>query len=322
MKNTKTVGIVGGTGYTAGELMRILLGHSQFQLRSVTSRNAAGQRVSDVHTDLVQLSHLHFSTDLSADLDLVFLCLPHGQSRLWLEQNRLPASAKVVDLSRDYRLGNSEYVYGLPEVHRNRIVEVERVANPGCFATAIQLALLPLAAAAELQQEIHISAITGSTGAGQTPLPTTHFSWRHGNVSVYKAFRHQHLEEIGQTLTFLQPGFDKPLTFIPFRGGFTRGILAAVYLESGLGQEAAAGMYADYYRDHPFVFITDKNPDLKQVVNTNNCILYLQKEAGKLMIISIIDNLVKGAAGQAVQNANLMFGLDEMDGLQLKASAF
>ncbi len=318
------VGIVGGAGYTAGELVRILLGHPGTRIEWIQSTSNAGNPLSDAHPDLLGDTDLIFSELMDFDcVDVVFLCMGHGKSVSFMEKNHLPENLKVIDLSNDFRLNRfeNEFVYGLPEVNRKRIISCKYLANPGCFATSIQLALLPLAAG-HLLNEIHVHAITGSTGAGQAPSGTTHFSWRNGNVSVYKAFEHQHLDEIGETMHELMPEFDKPFNFVPVRGNFSRGILASVYLESNLDEKVAQDMFKEYYSHHPFVTISLNPVNVKQVVNTNKCLLHVKKHGNKLHIVSVIDNLTKGASGQAVQNMNLMFGLDESEGLRLKPVAF
>jgi len=319
------VGIIGGAGYTAGELIRILLNHPQAEITFVQSSSNAGNLVSSVHTDLLGDTDLQFilQPDLSK-VDVVFFCMGHGKSKEFLHKHTLSEELKIIDLSHDFRLkkeGNT-FVYGLPELNRELIRTSTRIANPGCFATGIQLAILPLAAAGLIKDELHINAITGSTGGGQEPGPTSHFSWRNNNLSVYKAFEHQHLGEIAESLQQLQPDLNHAINFIPVRGNHTRGIFASVYTKFDGTIEEAQKLYQDYYKSHPFVFVSKSNPDLKQVVNTNKAIVYLEKHGDKLMIISVIDNLLKGASGQAVQNMNLIFGLEETMGLNLKAVAF
>jgi N-acetyl-gamma-glutamyl-phosphate reductase len=255
------------------------------------------------------------------NLDVVFLCMGHGESRTFLDENSFEG-VKVIDLSQDFRDESGGFVYGLPELQREKIREATRVANPGCFATAIELALLPLAKAGRLQSDVHVSAVTGSTGAGQSLSATTHFSWRSGNISVYKAFTHQHLKEIQQSLRALQPGFAAGVRFIPYRGSFTRGILASCYTTSDLSLEEVQGLYTRYYAAHPFTHVSPVEVDIKQVLNTNKCLLHLEKHDDQLLVTSVIDNLTKGAAGQAVQNMNLLFGLDEETGLKLKSVGF
>ncbi len=318
------VGIVGGAGYTAGELIRILLGHARAQMVWIHSNSHADAPVWKVHTDLLGDTDLCFTGEMKFDeVDVVFLCMGHGRSVEFMNQNSLPAHLKVIDLSHDFRLkkeGNT-FVYALPEMNRPFIKEASYLANPGCFATSIQLALLPLAAS-HLLSEVHVHAITGSTGAGQAPSGTTHFSWRNNNASVYKAFEHQHLGEINQSMKGLMPAFEGPVNFVPMRGNFPRGILASVYLDCRLSQEEAIVLFEKFYSTHPFVTVSTNPVDIKQVVNTNKCLLHLQKYGGKLHIVSVIDNLTKGASGQAVQNMNLAFGLDESEGLRLKSVAF
>ena len=319
------VGIIGGAGYTAGELLRILVFHPNVEIVFVHSTSNAGNLVSDVHNSLFGETDLIFTSDIFFDkVDVLFLCSAHGDSRKFMNEHQVPERIKIIDLSTDYRAKSSDhnFVYGLPELNMNDIRNAVRIANPGCFATAIQLALLPLAAGKHLTNEIHINAITGSTGAGVKPSETSHFSWRNNNVSVYKPFEHQHLHEIKQSLTQLQPDFDKAVNFIPVRGNFTRGIFVTAYVECDLSLDEARKLYADFYADSAFTFVATKNPDLKQVVNTNKALVYLEKHGNKLFIISMIDNLLKGASGQAVQNMNIMFGLDEKAGLNLKATGF
>ena len=319
------VGIIGGAGYTAGELLRILIFHPQVEVAFVHSSSNAGNAVSAVHEGLLGDTNLQFTDALPLDrVDVLFLCSAHGDSRKFMESHHVPEEVRVIDLSTDYRARSAEhsFVYGLPELNREAICRAQRIANPGCFATAIQLALLPLAAQGLLRDEVHIHAITGSTGAGVKPSATSHFSWRINNLSVYKAFTHQHLQEIGQSLRQLQPGFDRALNFIPIRGDFARGIFASLYTTCPLSEEDAKTLYETYYRKVAFTHVTDQNPDLKQVVNTNKAILHVEKHGDKLLIISCIDNLLKGASGQAVQNMNLMCGLDEAEGLHLKPTGF
>ncbi|MDO7877417.1 N-acetyl-gamma-glutamyl-phosphate reductase [Hymenobacter sp. ASUV-10] len=322
------VGIVGGAGYTAGELIRILLHHEFVELAAIVSFSNAGNPVYQVHDDLVGDTELLFTAELAGDEDVVFLCLGHGNSKVWLEKHPLPEATTIIDLSNDFRLvadaefGNREFIYGLPELNKVRIQQAQSIANPGCFATAIQLALLPLAAAGKLTDDVHVSAITGSTGAGQSLSETVHFSWRTNNVSIYKPFTHQHLGEIGESLMQLQPQLDADVHFIPYRGNFSRGIFASVYTPSDLTQEEAQELYREYYAEAPFTTVSEKEIHLKQVVNTNKCLLHVQKIGKQLLITSAIDNLVKGASGQAVQNMNLVFGLPETTGLNLKSVLF
>ena len=317
------VGIIGVAGYTAGELIRLLINHPAVEIAFVHSTSNAGNAISDVHGGLVGETDLRFSAqyDLTA-VDVLFLCSAHGQRRKFWEENPAPVTLKIIDLAQDFRDESCGYVYGLPEINRQRIASTTRLANPGCFATAIQLALLPLAANGLLKDEVHITAITGSTGAGVKPGATTHFSWRNDNISVYKAFEHQHLIEIGRTLKILQPSFDSAVNFVPMRGDFARGIFASVYTKCDLTAEQAVELYNDFYRDAAFTFVAEREVDLKQVVNTNKAIIRVAKYGDKLHIVSVIDNLLKGASGQAVQNMNIMLGLDEKLGLKLKPSAF
>ena len=317
------VGIIGGAGYTAGELIRLLINHPEVEVVFIHSTSNAGNAVSDVHGGLIGESELRFtdSYDLNA-VDILFLCSAHGQSRKFWEENVAPATLKIIDLAQDFRDESCGYVYGLPEVNRGRIATTSRLANPGCFATAIQLALLPLASAGLLTSQVHITAITGSTGAGVKPGATTHFSWRSDNISVYKAFEHQHLIEINRTIKGLQPSFESAINFVPMRGDFARGIFASVYTDCDLTAEQAVALYNDFYADAAFTFAVDRDIDLKQVVNTNKALIRVAKYGDKLHIVSVIDNLLKGASGQAVQNMNIMFGFDEKLGLNLKPSAF
>jgi len=319
------VGIIGGAGYTAGELLRILINHPKAQIVFVQSSSNAGNLVSDVHIDMLGETDLIFTDKVPfTSADVIFLCMGHGKSREFFENNNLPESIKIVDLSHDFRLkaeGNS-FVYGLPELNRELIRRSKKIANPGCFATGIQLALLPLAVNNLLTDEVHVQAITGSTGAGQKPTSTSHFSWRNNNLSAYKIFQHQHEGEILQSLTQLQPNFKSDFNFVPIRGNHTRGIFVSCYTKYDGTIEEAKKLYHKFYKEHPFIFIAEKNPAVKQVVNTNKGVVYLEKHGSKLVIISLTDNLIKGASGQAVQNMNLMFGLDEKTGLNLKPVAF
>ncbi len=318
-------GIIGGAGYTAGELIRILLNHPKVELIFVNSSSNAGNKLSDVHSGLLGDTDMIFTDQLPYDkIDVLFFCTAHGDTKKFMEVNDVPAHLKIVDLSTDYRhkAEGNKFVYGLPELNKEEIRKASYIANPGCFATAIQLGLLPLAKAGLLNDEVHVNAITGSTGAGVKPSATSHFSWREGNISVYKAFEHQHLQEITESLVQLQGNFSQDINFIPVRGNFTRGIFASIYLNYSGTLEDAERLFQEFYKDSPFVTVTDKNIDLKQVVNTNKCAIHLEKHGKKLLILSCIDNLVKGASGQAVHNMNLIFGLDEAEGLKLKASAF
>jgi len=318
-------GIVGGAGYTGGELIRLLNLHPSVNLCFVQSRSQAGKFLSDTHADLFGETNLKFSSDISTDIDVLFLCTGHGEAEVFLKSNTIPESIKIIDLSQDFRLASPaerKFIYGLPELYRPQIKNASNIANPGCFATAIQLAHLPLTTKKLLKKSVHITAVTGSTGAGQGLSATSHFSWRHSNISLYKAFNHQHLNEIRMVISQLQKGELPEIRLLPFRGSFTRGILAVCYTQLDLSLEQAKDLYCNYYAEHPFVSVSNKNPDVKQVVNSNKAILYLEKHENELLIVSVIDNLLKGASGQAVQNMNLMFGLDEVSGLQLKASAF
>ena len=317
------IGIVGGTGFTAGELLRLLAFHPHADVQWVYSRTNAGKHMSAIHADLEDDFDLHFTADLDWNIDLVFLCMPHGTVADFLSENTLPSEVKIVDLSNEFRLENQEnYVYGLPELNRSSILQASKIANPGCFASCIQFALLTLANANELNAPIHITAITGSTGAGKSLSPTTHFTWRTGNLSVYKSFKHQHLAEIIRSLTILQSSFDQEINFVPMRGNFQRGILASIYLDTKLSQEEALNLYENYYESHPFVYVSDQPVDMKQVVNTNRAKMSVNVIDGKIHIVSTIDNLLKGASGQAVQNMNLMFGLEEKTGLNLKSIGY
>lgn len=326
-------GIIGGAGYTGGELLRILINHPEVEISFIHSNSNAGNLISDVHTDLLGDTDLKFTDQLSQDIHVLFLCVGHGDARKFLEANPINDGIKIIDLSQDFRLAanaqfnSKKFVYGLPELNRDSIKTANNIANPGCFATCIQMGLLPLAKAGLLNGEVHINATTGSTGAGQSLSTTSHFSWRNNNLSIYKAFEHQHLNEIGESLNAIQPPSSSPITqenlsFIPQRGDFTRGILAVQYLDCDLSLAEAQQLFEEFYAQHPFTHISKTNIHLKQVVNTNKCLIYLEKHGNKLMITSIIDNLLKGASGQAVQNMNLLFNLPETMGLRLKASAF
>lgn len=315
-------GIIGGAGYTAGELIRLLVNHPDVEIGFVQSSSNAGNPVTQVHEGLIGDTDLIFTDSIDlGSVDVLFLCSGHGFSRKFWQEHELPANLKVIDLAQDFRDESDGYVYGLPEVNRDRIASARLVANPGCFATCIQLSLLPLAAAG-LLTEPHVTAITGSTGAGVKPGSTTHFSWRNNNISVYKAFTHQHLAEIRRTLTGLQPGFEADINFIPVRGDFPRGIFAMSHLTTPLTIDEAKALYSEFYRDAAFTHVIDSPVDLKQAVNTNKAIISLEKHGDKLLVTAAIDNLLKGASGQAVQNMNIMSGLPETAGLKLKASAF
>ena len=320
----KKIGIIGGAGYTAGELLRILINHPEVEIGFVHSTSNAGQPVTAVHGGLLGETDLVFSeTHPLNEVDILFLCSAHGHSHKFWEENERPEGLMVIDLAQDFRDESNGYVYGLPEVNLGRIAGSRSVANPGCFATALQLSLVPLAAAGLLPDgEINITALTGSTGAGVKPGATTHFSWRNDNVSVYKPFTHQHLKEIGMTLARLQPGNKSRINFIPMRGDFARGIFAVTTLDCPLSEEEVTKLYKDYYADAPFAVVNDNPIDLKQAVNTNKAVIHVEKHEGKLLVTCAEDNLLKGASGQAVQNMNIMLGLDQRTGLRLKPSAF
>jgi N-acetyl-gamma-glutamyl-phosphate reductase len=325
MENKIKAGIIGSAGYTGGETLRLLLNHPKVEVAFVQSRSQAGKPVTATHHDLLGETNLFYSADFNQPVDVLFLCLSHGDSRKLLNEHTFPSSTKIIDLGNDFRLnghaGERAFVYGLPEFQREKIRAAKNVANPGCFATAIQLGLLPLAKAG-LLGEVHTTGITGSTGAGQKLQHTTHFSWRANNISAYKTLTHQHLGEIMQTLKSLQPGFSASVNFVPWRGDFTRGIFVTSVLHCALPLSEAAELYKNYYAPHPFTHVTDEMIDMKQVVNTNKCLIYLEKIGDKLAIHSTTDNLLKGASGQAVQNMNLMFGWDEREGLKLKGTVF
>ena len=315
-------GIIGGAGYTGGETLRLLINHPHVEVAFVQSRSQAGKPVADVHHDLIGETDLDFS-EAAGTADVLFLCLGHGESAKYLREHPAPAGTRIIDLSQDFRLvHNAEgFVYGLPELYREAIRKAEKVANPGCFATAIQLGLLPLAAAGKLG-EVHTTGITGSTGAGQKLQETTHFTWRANNISPYKTLNHQHLAEIRQSITGLQPGYSDPIHFVPWRGDFTRGIFVTSVTNCLMSTEELDNLYRTFYGSHPFTQLINKEPDLKSVINTNRCIIRIERYGDTLAIHSAIDNLLKGASGQAVQNMNLMFGLPEDAGLRLKATAF
>lgn len=321
-------GIIGGAGYVAGELLRCLVHHPEVEVRFIHSRSHAGQAVGLVHQDLFAADLPPFSDTFDREVDVVFLCLGHGQSRQALEEFNPSSNVRIIDLGNDFRLretatfADRTFVYGLPELNRERIQAADSIANPGCFATAIQLALLPLAAHGLLKKDVHVHALTGSTGAGQSLTETSHFSWRQNNISIYKPFSHQHLGEIGETLLTLQPSFTERVNFLPLRGDFTRGIFASAYMDCEESEETMVALYTDFYRDAPFTSVTRSTVHLKQVVNTNHCLLQVQVLDGRVLITSVIDNLLKGAAGQAIQNMNLVFGMEEGTGLGLKANYF
>ncbi len=316
--------IAGGTGYTAGELIRILINHPEVEITNIMSTTQVGDMVSGVHRDLYGDCELKF-TDRVGEPDVLFLCLGHGISRQFLSTHTISGECKIIDLGNDFRIEsdfmNREFVYGLCEMNREKIRGCYSVANPGCFATAIELGILPLLDKKMVYDEIHVHAITGSTGAGKTPTETTHFSYRDNNISVYKSFKHQHLEEIAKVIRTLA-GKDIRVNFVPMRGDFTRGIFASIYTRCELSAEEISEVFRDYYKSSPFVHISDAPISLKEVVNTNKALLHIASYDGYLHITSVIDNLVKGASGQAVQNMNLMFGYDESAGLRLKSTTF
>ncbi|MFL1011991.1 N-acetyl-gamma-glutamyl-phosphate reductase [Flavisericum labens] len=322
------VGIIGGAGYTAGELIRLLINHPETEINFVFSTSNAGNKISKVHQDLVGSLDLEFTDTVNPEVDVLFLCLGHGNSVKFLSVNTFSENTKIIDLGNDFRLeadkvfNGKTFVYGLPELQGEVVKTANYIANPGCFATAIQLALLPLADKGLLNNDVHINAVTGATGAGTSLSATTHYTWRDNNFSYYKPFTHQHLGEINQSVKQLQNGFSKDILFMPNRGNFSRGIFATVYTDFEGSVEEAKDLYKAFYKDAAFTFVSDDFLHLKQVVNTNKCLVHLHKHEGKLLITSIIDNLLKGASGQAVQNMNLMFGLDETTGLHLKATYF
>lgn len=329
------VGILGAAGYTGGELIRLLVNHPEVNIVFANSESNAGNKVYDVHEGLVGETELTFTDEMPFDkVDVVFFCFGHGKSEAFLQEHEIPARVKIIDLAQDFRvqpqtvcspsgeIEGGSWVYGLPETHREQIKSCQHLANPGCFATCIQLAMLPALKAGIISGDIHVNGITGSTGAGQKPGATTHFSWRNDNCSVYKTFTHQHLLEINQTVQELQNGYEGRVLFIPQRGCFSRGIFVTAYAKCDKSLEEVQAIYSDYYNDAAFTHFVTKSPDLKQVVNTNKAVVYVEKYDDQLLMISCIDNLLKGAVGQAVQNMNLMFNLDERTGLNLKASAF
>ncbi len=324
------VGILGAAGYTGGELIRLLLHHPEAEIAFANSESNAGNLVSDVHEGLIGDTDLRFTDDLPfEDVDVVFFCFGHGKSEAFLKEHTIPERVKIIDLAQDFRVKNEKtriqnynFVYGLPEINREEIRQAQHVANPGCFATAIQLGLLPAAKMGLLTEDVSVNAITGSTGAGQKPGSTTHFSWRNNNLSIYKPFTHQHLAEIRQSLIQVQGSLDVDIDFIPYRGDFARGIFATEVIRTKADAAEVIQGYKDFYKDATFTHYVDKSLDLKQVVNTNKCLVHIDAFENKLLVTSVIDNLLKGAVGQAVQNMNLMFGIDETAGLRLKASAF
>ena len=319
-----SVGILGAAGYTGGELIRVLLNHPQVKIVFANSESNAGNLVSDVHEGLIGETDLKFTSEMPFDkVDVVFFCFGHGKSEQFLKEHTIPANVKIIDLAQDFRIkGDHDYIYGLPETHKTAIEACQHLANPGCFATCIQLAMLPALKNKLIEGDIHVSGVTGSTGAGQKPGATTHFSWRKDNISLYKTFTHQHLLEINQTVQELYPGYQGRVLFIPQRGCFARGIFVTAVAKCNFPIEEVQRLYADYYRDTAFTHFVTTSPDMKQVVNTNKALVYVEKYEDQLRMVSTIDNLLKGAVGQAVQNMNLMFGIEETAGLQLKASAF
>ncbi|MDE3142769.1 MAG: N-acetyl-gamma-glutamyl-phosphate reductase [Bacteroidota bacterium] len=326
MKKIKA-GIIGGAGYTGGELIRLLINHPQVEISFINSSSNAGNTVSKVHADLVGETDLKFSSELSDDIDVLFLCVGHGDAKKFLDANSVNEKIKIIDLSQDFRLnhtsniGNRTFVYGLPELNKKQIQSAKNIANPGCFATAIQLGLLPLANAGVLG-DAYTTGITGSTGAGQSLSNTSHFSWRANNISAYKTLQHQHINEIHQSLIQLQDNDGVHVHFVPWRGDFTRGIYVTSVVDTSLPLDELKQIFKEFYKDAAFTFVSDSMIDLKQVVNTNKCLIHIEKQGNKIAIHSAIDNLLKGASGQALQNMNLIFGLDETIGLKLKANYF
>jgi len=322
------VGIIGGTGLVAGELLRLLIHHNQVDIDFVYSNSSAGENISDFHSDLVSYLDMQFTDKINSSTDVVFLCLGHGNSSKFLKENSFSENTKIIDLSNDFRLTNDavfnerEFIYGLPELNYEQIKSAKNIANPGCFATAIQSALLPLAKNNLLNNDVHIHAITGATGAGKTLAESTSFIWRNNNMSVYKSFTHQHLGEIGESVKSLQSNFNKDINFVPMRGDFARGIFASVYLKSDIDVNLVKNYFKEYYKQSKFTFVSNKAIHLKQVVNTNFCFVNVEKYDNKIHITTVIDNLLKGASGQAVHNMNLMFGFAEDEGLKLKAGLF
>ena len=318
------VGILGAAGYTGGELIRLLLNHPEAEIVFANSESNAGNQVSDIHEGLIGETDLRFTSEMPFDqVDVVFFCFGHGKSEQFLKEHTIPEHVKIIDMAQDFRIkGDHDYVYGLPELNRTEIQQAQHVANPGCFATCIQLGLLPAAKLGLLKYDVAVNAITGSTGAGQKPGATTHFSWRNNNLSIYKAFTHQHLHEIRQSLAQAQGSLEVDIDFIPYRGDFARGIFATEVIRTKANADEVILAYKDFYRDAAFTHYVDNPLDLKQVVNTNKCLVHIDAFDNKLLVTSCIDNLLKGAVGQAVQNMNLMFGIEEQAGLRLKASAF
>lgn len=322
--NKVKIGILGAAGYTGGELIRLLLNHPQAEIVFANSESNVGNKLYSVHEGLIGDTEMEFCFDMPFEnVDVIFLCFGHGKSEAFLKEHQVPETVKIIDLAQDFRIAKDhDFVYGLPETHKDIIKDASHLANPGCFATCIQLALLPALKSGIISGDIHVNGITGSTGAGQKPGATTHFSWRNDNISVYKTFNHQHLLEINQTVKELNPQYNGRVLFIPQRGCFTRGIFVTAYAKCDKDLAEVKEIYADYYKDAAFTHFTTTSPDMKQVVNTNKAVVYVEKYEDQLLMISCIDNLLKGAVGQAVENMNLMFGLEEKTGLNLKASAF
>ena len=321
MKKKIKISIQGASGYTGGELIRLLLNHPLCEIVSVSSNFNSGKKISDIHNDLVGDTDLIFSKEIDKNVDVIYLCSGHGKSSTFLKNTIIDKEVRIIDLSQDFRVNNlfeeRVFEYGLPEINKSNILNSNNIANPGCFATAIQLGVLPLISVNNNSKEIHTHAITGSTGAGLKLAETSHFSWRNNNVSWYKPFTHQHLNEVYKTI---EKKYN--INFIPIRGNFSRGIFCTSYIKTELDIDSIYKIYFDYYKDHPFTVVSNEEIHLKQVINTNKCLIHLKKVEGKLLITSIIDNLIKGASGQAIQNMNLMFGLDETTGLKLKSSIF
>jgi N-acetyl-gamma-glutamyl-phosphate reductase len=321
-------GIIGGAGYTGGEMIRLLVNHPHVQIKFINSSSNAGNPVSKIHADLAGETDLVFTDQLDTDIDTLFLCVGHGDAKKFLAANAFPGTVKIIDLSQDFRLKDlessgvsREFVYGLPELQKDAIKAAKNIANPGCFATAIQLGLLPLAKRGVLN-DVYTTGITGSTGAGQGLSATSHFSWRANNIQAYKTLQHQHINEIHQSLRQLQENANANVHFVPWRGDFTRGIYITSVIDCSLSLEEVKGLYKSFYDGHPFTHVQDNTIDLKQVVNTNKCLISIEKQGNKIAVHSAIDNLLKGASGQAVQNMNLLFGLEETAGLKLKANWF
>lgn len=326
MKETKmkkiNAGIVGAAGYTGGEVLRLLVTHPIIASAVAVSRSHAGKPVTTVHTDLIGDINVDFCHHLNGNEDVIFLCLPHGESGKWLQENKPETNQLVIDLGQDFRLDREQFVYGLCELNHEKLTGARRIANPGCFATLVQLMLIPFAQRGLLPQQVEISATTGSTGAGVSPSSQTHFSWRAGNHSAYKTLAHQHLAEISETLCSIQEGWNGQINMVPFRGSFTRGIHAVIHFTTELNSEELKELFNAFYCEHPFVHLAPVSPDVKQVVNTNKCLLHIEKVNDRVVITGVLDNLLKGASGQAVQNMNLAFGLPETTGLQLKPLAY